>query len=127
MPCAMPIVKGFSVAPAKPTCAARYEMQTPVIESYPIDTAIGTKMTIKAIVSSLMPNTEPKTLNINIMTTSTKESTSTLASHFFCRHRRVKATNSLTPVSIALVLFNIQKAPPTISTNTMMPAFSTKP
>ena len=33
MPCAMPMVKGLSMAPEKPMCAATYTMQTPTMES----------------------------------------------------------------------------------------------
>ena len=64
---ATPIVKGLSIAPANPTCAATYTIATPVMESYPIDMASGIIRTVKAIVSSLIPKTAPKVENNNII------------------------------------------------------------
>ena len=56
-------------APLKPMCAATYTISTPVMESYPIEIESGMKITIKAMVSSLMPNTAPKMLNMIIVAT----------------------------------------------------------
>lgn len=66
-PCAIPTVKGFRKAPAKPRAAATKQSATPTIESYPIEIASGTNIMVKAMVSSLMPNTAPNKLKINIM------------------------------------------------------------
>ena len=60
----MPSVKGLRTHPAKPKPAARKQRHTPVMESYPIETARGTNMATKAMVSSLMPNKAPKRENI---------------------------------------------------------------
>jgi len=71
-PCAIPIVKGFKIAPAKPNPAAIKTIHTPVMESYPIDIAIGTKTRQKAMVSSLIPNTAPNILKSSMIAVNKK-------------------------------------------------------
>ena len=126
-PCAIPIVNGLSMAPANPSPAATNTIQTPVIESYPIEIAIGTNTRQKAIVSSLIPNTAPNILNNNIMEVRRKFSTpifriSGLLSIFRAFRRKLTV-----PISKALLSFTIQNAPPMIRIKTMMSALSTKP
>ena len=81
-PCAIPIVKGFKIAPAKPNPAAIKTIHTPVMESYPIDIAIGTKTRQKAMVSSLIPNTAPNILKSSMMAVNKKLSMPILRSAF---------------------------------------------
>ena len=106
-PCAMPMVNGFSTAPEKPMWAATYTMQSPVMESYPIEMANGTMIMTKARVSSLMPNTEPKRLK-RIMTKeiTTLFTPNDLISLCFSSPF-VKFRNEKMPVSMARLLFII--------------------
>ena len=126
-PCAMPIVKGLRIAPAKPKAAATKTMQTPVIESYPIEIAIGTKTKQKAIVSSLMPKTAPNTLNNNIMANKSRLSTPIRRNRAYRSIPRAFRRKLTVPISKALLSLTIQKAPPIIKIKTIISALSTKP
>ena len=126
-PCAIPIVNGLSIAPAKPSPAATNTIQTPVIESYPIEIAIGTSTRQKAIVSSLMPNTAPNILNSNIMEVSRKFSTPIFRISGFVSIFRAFRRKLTVPISKALLSFTIQNAPPIIRMKTIISALSTKP
>ena len=122
IPCAIPIVNGLKIAPAKPRCAATYTRQSPVIESYPIDIASGTNIITKAMVSSLIPKMAPKALNNVIISTIMM-----LFTPIFCRNLRfssllLKRRNEFIPAASARLSFRIQKLPPTSRMKAIIPA-----
>ena len=126
-PCAIPIVKGFKIAPAKPNPAATKTSETPTIESYPILIAKGTKIMVKAIVSSLMPKTAPKVLNISIIKVKIRLSTPINFTNLNFSSFLEYFKNERIPTSIALLSFIIQKAPPISKINAIMFDVFTKP
>ena len=126
-PCAIPMVNGLRMAPAKPKAAATNTMQTPVMESYPMEMAMGTSIMVKAMVSSLMPNTAPNTLKRSMMEVIIKLSTPILRNIRLFSSRRAFRKKPTVPISNALLSLTIQKAPPIIRINMMISALSTKP
>ena len=126
-PCAIPIVKGFKIAPAKPSPAAIKTMHTPVMESYPIDIAIGTKTRQKAMVSSLIPNTAPNRLKSSMIAVNKKLSTPILRRIGLFSILRAFRRKLTVPISKALLSFTTQNAPPMIRIKTMISALSTNP
>ena len=126
-PCAIPIVKGFKIAPAKPNPAAIKTMHTPVMESYPIDIAIGTKTRQKAMVSSLIPNTAPNILKSSMMAVNKKLSMPILRRMGLFSILRAFRRKLTVPISNALLSFTIQNAPPMMRMKTMISALSTNP
>ena len=126
-PCAIPIVKGFKIAPAKPNPAAIKTIHTPVMESYPIDIAIGTKTRQKAMVSSLIPNTAPNILKSSMMAVNKKLSMPILRRMGLFSILRAFRRKLTVPISNALLSFTIQNAPPMIRIKTMISALSTNP
>ena len=111
-PCAIPIVKGFKIAPAKP---------------YPIDIAIGTKTRQKAMVSSLIPNTAPNILKSSMMAVNKKLSMPILRRMGLFSILRAFRRKLTVPISNALLSFTIQNAPPMMRMKTMISALSTNP
>ncbi len=81
----------------------------------------------KAMVSSLMPNTLPNRLNNSMMRMITTLFTPILRISFQRSRRLVNFRNDMMPMSMALLLFMIQNAPPMINMNTMMLPCLTKP
>lgn len=126
-PCAIPIVKGFKIAPAKPNPAAIKTIHTPVMESYPIDIAIGTKTRQKAMVSSLIPNTAPNILKSSMMAVNKKLSMPILRRMGLFSILRAFRRKLTVPISNALLSFTIQNAPPMMRMKTMISALSTNP
>ncbi len=126
-PCAIPTVNGFSIAPEKPTCAATYTIHSPVIESYPIDTASGTIIITNASVSSLIPNTAPNRLNITITNAMTTRSTPRRRIHPCRSSPCVNRRNAPIPASTARLLFITWNAPPIINKKAMIPACFSNP
>ena len=126
-PCAIPIVKGFKIAPAKPNPAAIKTIHTPVMESYPIDIAIGTKTRQKAMVSSLIPNTAPNILKSSMMAVNKKLSKPILRRMGLFSILRAFRRKLTVPISNALLSFTIQNAPPMMRMKTMISALSTNP
>ena len=102
-------------------------MHTPTIESYPMEIASGTRITTKAIVSSLIPNMAPKRLNISIMRTITILLTPILARALFFSSLVTTPRNEKIPASIALLLFTTQKDAPITRMKQMIPACFVKP
>ena len=99
----MPIVKGFRMAPEKPTCAATYTMHSPTIESYPIEIASGMMMTTKASVSSLIPKMAPNKLNKRMTAAITRRSTPRRRKKAWRSARRAPRRKERMPTSIACV------------------------
>ena len=126
-PCAIPIVNGFSIAPANPNPAATKTMQTPVMESYPIEIAIGTSTRQNAMVSSLIPKTAPNMLNSSMMDVSRKFSTPILRKKRLLSILQVRCRKLTVPMSKALLSLTIQNAPPMIRMKTIISALSTNP
>ena len=126
-PCAIPMVKGFKIAPAKPNPAAIKTIHTPVMESYPIDIAIGTKTRQKAMVSSLIPNTAPNILKSSMMAVNKKLSMPILRRMGLFSILRAFRRKLTVPISNALLSFTIQNAPPMMRMKTMISALSTNP
>ena len=81
----------------------------------------------KAMVSSLIPNTLPNRLNSNIIKMMTMLFTPTLCINLLRSRHLVNFKNDRMPISMALLLFIIQNAPPMINMNTMMLLCLTKP
>ena len=85
-----------------------------------METANGTKTTMKAMVSSLIPNTDPKRLNISMMAIISRLLTPTFRKKACCCIRWVFSRKSQMPRLMASVSFITQKAPPIIRMKTMM-------
>ena len=126
-PWAMPMVNGLRVAPAKPSPAAKKHMHIPTIESYPMLMARGTKMIMNAMVSSDIPNTDPKRLKRIIKRVMMILS---MPSHFMnlnLSSRRATPRKAIIETSIALLSFIIQNAPPISSMNIIISDLATNP
>ena len=92
-----------------------------------MEMASGTISTVKAMVSSLIPKTAPKTENSSMISTRTILFTPTARSTRNLSSREVKARNECIPASTALAELTIQNAPPMISRKTIMPAWAVNP
>ncbi len=92
-----------------------------------MEMARGTKMITKAMVSSLIPKTAPKKLNISIMVAIMILSIPKVrTSPYFSSEEECRIKERI-PASMALLSFMIQKAPPKIKIKTMMLGERTKP
>ncbi|OPZ54033.1 MAG: hypothetical protein BWY89_01648 [Bacteroidetes bacterium ADurb.BinA012] len=79
------------------------------------------------MVSSLMPNTAPKKLNIVIITMKIRLSAPMALITPLFPSFSVKRSTDPMATSMALLSFMIQNAPPMMSMNTIMSALSTNP
>jgi hypothetical protein len=77
-----------------------------------MEMAKGMMISVKAMVSSLMPNTDPNRLNKIMIMVMTMLFTPIFRIHLRRSSFWVKPKNAMMPVSMALLLFMIQKAPP---------------
>ena len=92
-----------------------------------MEMASGTKIMTNAMVSSLMPNTAPNKLNINIIREMMMFSTPNLRNSLYLFSFNTLRRKDITPTSIAWLLLRIQNAPPTIKMKIIMSALSTNP
>ena len=122
------MVKGLRKAPLKPTWAARYTIHKPVKESYPREIASGTSSGTKATVSSLIPNTAPKSEKSSITATITRLPTPPMRlKKGFPSRAELRLTKERMPLSIAPVAPTSENAAPVMRMKTMMGAWRTKP
>ena len=123
----MPIVNGFSIAPANPNPAATKTMQTPVMEFIPHRDSHRDKHQAKCDGLFTHPKTAPNMLNSSMMDVSKKFSSDlaqeTVVLHFAGAAEETDGFRYRKP----LLSLTIQNAPPIIRMKTMISALSTNP